>query len=42
MEQVEQFGDERSDIGSDDQVLLIVENDPNFARNRGTPCPSRG
>jgi HAMP domain-containing protein/signal transduction histidine kinase/CheY-like chemotaxis protein len=32
VEQFEQFGDERSDIASGDQVLLIVENDPSFAR----------
>jgi signal transduction histidine kinase/DNA-binding response OmpR family regulator/HAMP domain-containing protein len=31
-EQLEQFGDERSDIGSNDRVLLVVENDPSFAR----------
>jgi len=31
-EQLEQFGDERSDIGANDQVLVVVENDPSFAR----------
>jgi HAMP domain-containing protein/signal transduction histidine kinase/DNA-binding response OmpR family regulator len=31
-EQLEQFGDERSDIDSNDQVLLVVENDSSFAR----------
>ncbi len=30
--QVEELGDERHSIGSGDQVLLIVENDPSFAR----------
>ncbi|HEY1922605.1 MAG TPA: HAMP domain-containing protein [Tepidisphaeraceae bacterium] len=30
--QVEELGDERHSIGNEDQVLLIVENDPSFAR----------
>ena len=32
IEQTEQFGDERDNIASGDQVLLIVENDPSFAK----------
>jgi HAMP domain-containing protein/signal transduction histidine kinase/CheY-like chemotaxis protein len=32
VEQTEQFGDERGNISSSDQVLLIVENDPSFAK----------
>jgi signal transduction histidine kinase/DNA-binding response OmpR family regulator/HAMP domain-containing protein len=31
-EQTEQFGDERSNVTPGDQVILIVENDPSFAR----------
>jgi HAMP domain-containing protein/signal transduction histidine kinase/CheY-like chemotaxis protein len=31
-QQVEEFGDESSSIGLGDQVLLVVENDPSFAR----------
>jgi HAMP domain-containing protein/signal transduction histidine kinase/CheY-like chemotaxis protein len=32
IEQTEQFGDERNTISGEDQILLIVENDPSFAR----------
>jgi HAMP domain-containing protein/signal transduction histidine kinase/CheY-like chemotaxis protein len=31
-QQVEEFGDESGSIGIEDEVLLVVENDPSFAR----------